>query len=70
MVLIIFLKNTTENFLNNKSIKTLKCMKLTEKDIMKIKKEIYNGNKNVIEYIGTIAKEKGLSNEEIIKCLE
>lgn len=70
MVLIIFLKNTTENFLNNKSIKTLKCMKLTEKDIMEIKKEIYNGNKNVIEYIGTIAKEKGLSNEEIIKCLE
>lgn len=71
LILIIFLKNTKEHFLTNKSMKTLKRMNLTEKDIIKIKNKLYKEpNSDIMEYIGNIAKEKGLSIEKIIKFLE
>jgi|SaaInlStandDraft_1057018.scaffolds.fasta_scaffold03246_4 hypothetical protein len=67
---LIFLKKTKEHFFTNKAMKSLECMKLTNNDIIKIKNKLYKKpNFDIMEYIGNIAKEKGLKNEDIINCL-
>jgi hypothetical protein len=71
LVLIIFLFFTNrKEYFTEKSVETLQCLKLDNNDILKIKKQMHTGNnKNIMEDISKLARKKGLSNEDIIKCL-